>query len=89
MRTTLTIDDHIAQTLKEVAHRTGKSYKQVVNDTLRSGLMAQKVAGKAKPYQLKPQSLGKVLIGVDLTKSLQLADQLEDDEIARRLDMRK
>lgn len=89
MRTTLTIDDNIAKTLKEMAHRSGKSYKQVVNETLRSGIAATKVIKKSKPYHLKPVSLGKVSPGYNLTKALQLAESLEDEEIAKKLDMRK
>ena len=38
MRTTLTIDDHLARALKERAHRSGKPFKQIVNETLRAGL---------------------------------------------------
>ena len=30
MRTTLTIEDEIARRLKEIAYRTGKSFKSVV-----------------------------------------------------------
>jgi hypothetical protein len=30
-----------------------------------------------------------VLPGIDLTKALRLADALEDDEIARKLELRK
>jgi hypothetical protein len=89
MRTTLTIDDEIAKAMKEAAHRSGKSYKHVVNETLRAGLIAKRIIRKAKPYRLKPTSLGKVSAGYDLTKALQLADHLEDEEIARKLDMKK
>ena len=40
MRTTLTIGDHIARTLKDLAHRSGKPFKQIVNETLHAGLSA-------------------------------------------------
>lgn len=90
MRTTLTIDDKIAQTLKEIAYQTGRSYKEVVNETLRSGIAAKKAATqRSKHYKLKAKSLGKVSGHIDMTKALQVADQLEDEEIARKLDMRK
>ena len=32
MRTTLTIDDNIARQLKAIGHRSGKSFKAVVNE---------------------------------------------------------
>jgi hypothetical protein len=42
-----------------------------------------------RPYRVKPVSLGGVVPGIDLTKVLRLADALEDDEIARKLELRK
>lgn len=38
MRTTLTLDDDIAKQLPEKARRSGESFKEVVNETLRRGL---------------------------------------------------
>jgi hypothetical protein len=89
MRTTLTIDDRIAKALKAIAHRSGKPFKRVVNETLQAGLAAGQAPAKARPYRIKPVSLGGVLPGIDLTKALRLADALEDDEIARKLELRK
>jgi len=85
MRTTLTIDDRLARNLKEIAHRSGKPFEQVVNETLHAGLTAQKAPPKARSYRLKPASLGQPLPGIDLDKTLQLADTLEDIAIARKL----
>ena len=89
MRTTLTIDDRIAKALKTLAHRSGKPFKRVVNETLQAGLDAREAPAKARPYRLKPVSLGGVVPGIDLTKALRLAEALEDDEIARKLELRK
>lgn len=88
MRTTLTIEDQIAKALKQLSHRSGKPFKQVVNETLRAGLAA---AGRprAAPYKLKAVSLGGVRPGVDLTKALHIAATMEDEEIARKLELRK
>jgi hypothetical protein len=88
MRTTLTVDDRIAKALKALAHRTGKPFKQVVNETLQAGLAAHN-APRPKPYRIKPVALGGVATGVDLTKALRLAAALEDDEITRKLELRK
>jgi hypothetical protein len=88
MRTTLTIDDGIAKALKELAHKAGKPFKEVVNDVLRAGLSAAR-APKAKPYRVKPVSLGGVTPGINLDKALALADALEDQEIAAELELRK
>ncbi len=88
MRTTLTLNDRIAKALKTLAHRSGKPFKQVVHETLESGLAA---GGKPKPkrYRLTPASLGGVLPGINIEKALRLAAALEDEEIARELDLRK
>jgi hypothetical protein len=88
MRTTLTLEDRIAKALKSLAHRTGKPFKQVVNETLQKGLAAAEVR-KARPYRLKAVPLGGPLPGVDLDKALRLSAALEDDEIARELALRK
>jgi hypothetical protein len=89
MRTTLTLDDDLAAALKEAAHRSGESFKQVVNDALRAGLVAGTTPSRAKRYRVKPVSLGGVRSGVDLDRALQTADALEDEEIARKIELRK
>jgi hypothetical protein len=88
MRTTLTLDDRIAKALKALAHRSGKPFKQVVNETLQKGLMAGETR-RARPYKLRAVSLGGPLPGVDLDKALRLAAALEDDESVRELERRK
>lgn len=89
MRTTLTLDESIAKALKNAAHRTGKPFKQVVNETLRAGLAAGHGARKPQPFRLKTVSLGGVRAGLDLEKALRLADALEDEELARKFAQRK
>jgi hypothetical protein len=81
MRTTLTIDDAIAKALKDLAHRSGKPFKQVVNETRRAGLDAAATRGSRR-YRLKPARLGGVLPGVNLDKTLAMADAIEDQELA-------
>lgn len=89
MRTTLTIEDRIARDLKEIAHRSGKPFKIVVNETLRAGLAAKQQAPKVKRYRLRTVSLGGVRNGVNLDKALSLADSLEDEELMRKMELRK
>ncbi len=89
MRTTLTLEDQLAKALKNTAHRTGKPFKQVVNETLRAGLAAGHASRKPRPFRLKTVSLGGVLGGVSLEKALRLADALEDRELARKFAQRK
>ncbi len=87
MCTTVTIDDRLDKELREIAKRTNKSYKQVVNETLHRGLAAPRYS--KRKYRLKPSSLGEPDPIYDLSKSLQLADQLEDEELVRKLNLRK
>ena len=89
MRTTLTIDDDLAATLKEASRRSGKPFKQLLNETLRAGLQAQQAPPKAKRCRIRPRSLGGVVPRVDLDKALRLADALEDDAIADELEARR
>lgn len=89
MRTTLTLDDDLARELKEEAHRTGRSFKHVVNETLRAGLARSEQEPVAKPYRLSPAHLGQLAAGIDPDKMLDLADRLHDAEALRELRARK
>lgn len=59
MRTTLTLDDAIAERLKADAAALGKSVKDVANDALRLGLDALEERSKlAVPYRTEPTEMG-------------------------------
>jgi hypothetical protein len=88
VRTTLTLEKDLALELREEARRSGRPLKQIVNETLRAGLAARK-APASRRYRLTPVSLGGLTPGVDLDKALRLAEALEDEAIARKLEMRK
>jgi hypothetical protein len=89
MRTTLNIEDRIARDLKQIANRSGKPFKVVVNETLQAGLAAGQERPKPKRYHLRPVSLGGVRQGVDLDKALALADSLEDEQLVHKMVVRK
>ncbi len=57
MRTTITLDEDVAKMLEKKVRRTGISFKQVVNETLRLGLCAAKQPPR-KPFVVKPLNLG-------------------------------
>lgn len=88
MRTTLTIEDRLAEALKQAAQTSGKPFKQVVNEALRAGLR-EMARPQPRPYRLKPASMGGVAPGVDLHQATRLAEQLEDAAIADKLEQRK
>ena len=75
--------------LKRLAFESGKSFKEVVNESLRRGLVSRRAVPKSRPYRLQPISLGGPLPGVNLDKALQLAEVLEDEGIRSKLELRK
>ena len=85
MRTTSTIDDNIARQLNEIVHRSGKPFKTVGNEALRAGIGKNRITNVLQPYRLKPVAIGEVSRLYDLDKALQLADHLEDEELACKL----
>ena len=60
-----------------------------MNDALRAGIANNRIGTRRRPYRLKPVALGAVVGSYDLDKALQLADRLEDEEIAGKLQLRK
>jgi Arc/MetJ family transcription regulator len=89
MRTTLTLDDQLAKSLQERARQSRQSFKEVVNQALRLGLSAMDQPPPPATYRLKAASMGRPRIGIDIDKALVLANQMEDDALASKLEMRK
>jgi hypothetical protein len=87
-RTTLTLESDLARTLRQRAHDTNRSFKDVVNEAIRAGLSSAR-APRRRTYRVNATHLGGVRPGIDLDKALQLAAALEDAEIARKLALRK
>jgi hypothetical protein len=88
MRTTLTLEADLAAALKHEARRRGQPLKRIVNEALRAGLAARRGPAPRR-YRIKPVSLGGVVPGIDLDQALRLADALEDEALARKLELRK
>ena len=85
MRTTVTLDDDVARQLDRLTRESGISFKEAVNSTLRKGLSPVR---KVRPFKQQTYPMG-LRPGVDLTHALRLAADLEDEEIIRKLDLRK
>lgn len=86
MRTTIDLDPDIDARLRALARERGVPLRTVINDALRAG--TQSHPGDAPLYTLPSRRLG-VRPGIDLDKALRLAGELEDDEVVRKLDLRK
>lgn len=76
MRTTLTIDDDVEFGLKRIQEAEPKrSFKEIVNDVLRQGLVNNPVP-KKKRFKIKTFSLG-LREGLSLDNIEELLDQVE------------
>ena len=82
MRTTLAIDDDIANAMRERARVLDKPFKRVVNDTLRRGL-SHAAKEPQPPYRIVLNHSGFVP-GVDPLKQSQLNDEIEVEDFLRR-----
>jgi hypothetical protein len=78
MRTTLTLDDDVAQLIDEAAHRERRPVKQIVNDALRRALAPR--AARQQPYHLTPHESA-LRPGFDPAGFNRLADELEDEAV--------
>ena len=78
MRTTFTLDDDVEKKLKEQIRKTGKSFKAVVNETLRLGLAASHQMSETplKPFRVKARPLG-VKPGFSYDDTADLLEQAE------------
>lgn len=86
MRTTVTLDPDLDAKVRSLARERGVSFKEALNTALRRGL-AESVEA-SRPYRLRTRPLG-LRPGVDLTKALATAAELEDAETIRELELRK
>ena len=85
MRTTLTLDDAIAEKLKQLAHRRQESFKETVNRILLRGLHAQELGEERKePYRVMTFE-SSFRPGVDIARLNQLSDELETDNDIEKL----
>jgi hypothetical protein len=87
MRTTVTIDPELQTRVREIARERGISFREALNDILRRGLGQAPPAG-GQAYEVPVRDLG-LRAGIDLDRAFALAAELEDDEIVRKLELRK
>jgi hypothetical protein len=84
MRTTITLDHDVDLAVRRLMRERGLTFKEAVNEAIRSGL-APRASGA--PHATTVVSMGVPMVPLD--KALRLAAQLEDDELARKLALRK
>lgn len=81
MRTTLTLDEDVADALRQQMRLEDKTFKQVVNEALRKGLLTPDTSQRP-PYRVRPFHSGYVP-GIDPLRLRQLDDELRDEESLR------
>ena len=84
MRTTLTLEDDLAGLLKRRARELGIPFREAVNRTIRAGLGESAAARRGPAPKTIPHSFG-FRPGVDTDKLGQLADELEAESFAEKL----
>jgi hypothetical protein len=84
MRTTVTLVPDVAALVERDMRDRGVPFKRALNDAIRAGLASRK---KRNRYVVAARPMGKP--SFPLTNALQIAADLEDDEMARKLPLGK
>lgn len=84
MRTTITLDDDIADKIEILRNEQNMSFKQAVNLLLRQGLEARLQQPSSKRYSSQPRRLG-LRPGYDSVRLNQLVDELEANAAQEKL----
>lgn len=80
MRTTVTLDPDTESLVRRLMEQRGVSFKQALNDAIRAGAPE---AARHRPFRTTVHRMGVPTINLD--RALQVAGDLEDEEIIRRL----
>ena len=78
MRTTVTLDPDTAALIRQRMRERGISFKQALNDAIRAGA----AENRAAPFRTATAALGVPTVNLD--RALQLAAELEDEELVRK-----
>jgi len=79
MRTTVTLDADTEQIIRRRMREHGVSFKEAINEAIRAGVRH----AAAAPFRTEPASMGRSSVNLD--RALQVAADVEDDELVRRM----
>ncbi|MCC7078932.1 MAG: antitoxin [Acidimicrobiia bacterium] len=79
MRTTVTLDPDTEQIIRRRMRERGISFKEALNDAIRSSCGG----APPRPFVTETVSMGESRVNLD--RALQIAADLEDDELLRRM----
>lgn len=77
MRTTLTLDEDVAAKLKAESRRSGRAFKEVVNETLRQGLARRPAIASSRTFTVAARDLGDLRPGLSLDSVADLIEHVE------------
>jgi hypothetical protein len=83
MRTTVTLDPDTTALIEQRMRERGISFKQALNDAIRAGA----APASAEPFRTDTADLGTPSVNLD--RALQVAADLEDDDLIRRMRLGK
>jgi hypothetical protein len=79
MRTTVTLDADTEALVRRRMRERGVSFKVALNDAIRAGLVARTAS---REFRTPTADLGRPTVNLD--RALQLAAELEDEELVRK-----
>ena len=77
MRTTLTLDEDVAAKLRAESRRSGRRFRDIVNETLRRGLAQRSAAPPRQTFRVMARDLGDLRPGLSLDNVAELIQQVE------------
>jgi hypothetical protein len=75
-RTTITLEEDVRAKLEAEMRKSGKSFKETVNDTLRLGLVSRQKIKASKPFKIKAKDMG-LKPGYSFDKPWDLIEEIE------------
>lgn len=81
----MTLDEDVAQEIRQRMRERGTGLKQTINDLIRRGLRS---ADSVEPYETPTFAMG-ARSDLDLDRALALSASMEDEELLHKLDLRK
>lgn len=86
MRTTVTLDPDVETLVRKAMREKDLSFKAVLNAAIRAGLA--RPASPSRRYRLRTYRMGR-RPALQLDRALALASAMEDEELLRKLSVRK
>lgn len=79
MRTTVTLDDDTLVVIRRLMRERNLSFKQALNDAIRQGTQR-----RTPPAAFETRTADLGVPSINLDRALQIAGELEDEELIRR-----